>query len=223
MRRKLRPRPFPLSLAPTTWWEQVWCGRLLIRGAIQPESVFSRANFDGTRQEILFELLPAARHMAILADSKTTGGLQVQSIRDTARLRGVELSVHEVSRGEEIASAIETVKASGAAALNVLASPLLHGNRQAIIQKTAALRLPAIYQWPETAEEGGLFGYGPRFSEFLRQWARLAAKVLRGAKPADLPIEQPTRFELVINLQTARAIGLEVPARLVLRAGKVIE
>jgi putative ABC transport system substrate-binding protein len=181
------------------------------------------SELDGKRQEILFELLPAARHMAILADSKTTGGLQVQSIRDTARLRGVELSVHEVSRGEEIASAIETVKASGAAALNVLASPLLHGNRQAIIQKTAALRLPAIYQWPETAEEGGLFGYGPRFSEFLRQWARLAAKVLRGAKPADLPIEQPTRFELVINLQTAKAIGLEVPARLVLRADKVIE
>jgi putative ABC transport system substrate-binding protein len=85
------------------------------------------------------------------------------------------------------------------------------------------LRLPAIYQWPETVEEGGLLGYGPRWSEFMRLWARLAAKVLRGAMPADLPIEQPTRFELVINLQTAKAIGLEVPAGLVLRADKVIE
>jgi ABC-type uncharacterized transport system substrate-binding protein len=181
------------------------------------------SDLDGKRQEILFELLPAARHMAMLADSKTTGGLQVQAIRDTARLRGVELSVHEVHRAEEITSAIEAVKASGAAALNVLASPLLHGNRQAIIEQTAALRVPAIYQWPETVEEGGLLGYGPRFSEFLRQWARLAAKVLRGAKPADVPIEQPTHFELVINLQTARAIGFEVPAGLVLRADKIIE
>ena len=181
------------------------------------------SDLDGKRQEILFELLPAARHMAMLADSKTTGGLQVQDIRDTARLRGVELSVHEVHRAEEITSAIEAVKASGAAALNVLASPLLHGNRQAIIEQTAALRVPAIYQWPETVEEGGLLGYGPRFSEFLRQWARLAAKVLRGAKPADVPIEQPTHFEFVINLQTARAIGFEVPAGLVLRADKIIE
>jgi putative tryptophan/tyrosine transport system substrate-binding protein len=181
------------------------------------------SDLDGKRQEILFELLPAARHMAMLADSKTTGGLQVQAIRDTARLRGVELSVHEVHRAEEITSAIEAVKASSAAALNVLASPLLHGNRQAIIEQTAALRVPAIYQWPETVEEGGLLGYGPRFSEFLRQWARLAAKVLRGAKPADVPIEQPTHFELVINLQTARAIGFEVPAGLVLRADKIIE
>ena len=181
------------------------------------------SELDGKRQEILFDLLPAARHMAILADSKTTGGLQVQAIRETARLRGVELSVHEVHRGEEIASTIEAVKASGAAALNVLASPLLHGNRQSIIEQTATLRVPAIYQWPETAEEGGLLGYGPRFSEFLRQWARLAAKVLRGAKPADVPIEQPTHFELVINLKTARVTGLEVPAGLVLRADKVIE
>jgi putative tryptophan/tyrosine transport system substrate-binding protein len=181
------------------------------------------SDLDGKRQEILFELLPAARHMAMLADSKTTGGLQVQAIRDTARLRGVELSVHEVHRAEEITSAIEAVKASGAAALNVLASPLLYGNRQAIIEQTAALRVPAIYQWPETVEEGGLLGYGPRFSEFLRQWARLAAKVLRGAKPGDVPIEQPTHFELAINLQTARAIGFEVPAGLVLRADKVIE
>jgi ABC-type uncharacterized transport system substrate-binding protein len=181
------------------------------------------SDLDGKRQEILFELLPAARHMAMLADSKTTGGLQVQAIRDTARLRGVELSVHEVHRAEEITSAIEAVKASGAAALNVLASPLLYGNRQAIIEQTAALRVPAIYQWPEAVEEGGLLGYGPRFSEFLRQWARLAAKVLRGAKPGDVPIEQPTHFELAINLQTARAIGFEVPAGLVLRADKVIE
>jgi putative ABC transport system substrate-binding protein len=181
------------------------------------------SELDGKRQEILFELLPGARHMAMLADSRTTGGLQVQAIRDTARVRDVDLSVYEVHRGHEIASAIAAMKASGAAAVNVLASPLLHGNRQAIIEQTAALRVPAIYQWPETVEEGGLIGYGPRFSEFLRQWARVAAKILHGAKLADVPSELPTHFELVINLQTARAIGLEVPAGLVLRADKIIE
>src|SRR6266480_2275880 len=82
----------------------------------------------------------------------------------------------------------------------------------------AALRLPAMYQWPEMAEEGGFAGYGPRITEWHRQLARLLAKVLRGAKPGDLPVEQPTKFELVINLQTAKAIEHEVPAGLVLRA-----
>jgi putative ABC transport system substrate-binding protein len=80
-----------------------------------------------------------------------------------------------------------------------------------------------VHQWPELAEEGGLLGYGPRFAEVFRQRARMVAKVLRGAKPADIPVEQPTKFELVINLKTANAIGHEVPADLVLRADKVIE
>ena len=86
------------------------------------------------------------------------------------------------------------------------------------------MRLPAIYQWPEVAEEGGFIGYGPRVVELFRDAvARQFVKILRGAKPADLPIEQPTKFELVINLQAARAIGHEIPAGLVLRADKVIE
>ncbi|MGB8058183.1 MAG: ABC transporter substrate binding protein, partial [Pseudolabrys sp.] len=79
------------------------------------------------------------------------------------------------------------------------------------------------YQWPDTAEEGGLLGYGPRFTQVFRQRAQMTSKVLRGAKPADLPIEQPTTFELVINLKAAKAIGHEVPAGLVLRADKLLE
>jgi putative ABC transport system substrate-binding protein len=96
-------------------------------------------------------------------------------------------------------------------------------NRQVIIERAAALHLPAMYQWPETAEEGGLMGYGLRITQMFRQVARLAVKVLRASKTADLPVEQPTKFELVINLQTAKVIGHEVPASLVLRADKVIE
>ena len=91
------------------------------------------------------------------------------------------------------------------------------------MEQAAKLRLPAIYQWPETAEEGGLLGYGPRFVELFRERARMVARILRGAKPADMPVEQPTTFDLVINLKTAKTIGHEVSAGLVLRADEVIE
>jgi len=97
------------------------------------------------------------------------------------------------------------------------------GQRHVIIARTAALRLPAIYHWPETAQDGGLLAYGPRFSEFFRLWARQLVKILRGAKPADLPVEQPTKFELVVNLKTAKTIGLEIPPTLLARADEVIE
>ena len=85
------------------------------------------------------------------------------------------------------------------------------------------VRLPAIFQWPETAEVGALAAYGPRFTDTWRQRARIAVKILRGTKPADIPVEQPSRFELVVNLKTATAIDYEIPAGLVLRADKVID
>ena len=105
----------------------------------------------------------------------------------------------------------------------MLASPLLHGNRHAIFMRTAESHLPAIYQWPETAQEGGLLAYGPRFTEVFRQLARQLAKVFRGANPGDIPIEQPTKFELVVNLRTAKAIGLDVSPTLLGRADEVVE
>jgi ABC-type uncharacterized transport system substrate-binding protein len=113
---------------------------------------------------------------------------------------------------------------SDAAGLNVLASPLLFANRKMIIDRVTALRLPTIYQWPEEAEQGGLFGYGPRIIQLYRDiMARQLVELLRGANPADLPVEQPSKFELVINLQAAKAIGYDVPALLVARADKVID
>ena len=106
----------------------------------------------------------------------------------------------------------------------MLASALLFNNRKIIFERVATWRLPAIYQWPEMAEDEGLLGYGPRIVEIYRDLiSRQAAKVLRGIKPADIPVEQPTRFELVINLRAAQTIRHEVPASLVLRADKVIE
>jgi ABC-type uncharacterized transport system substrate-binding protein len=159
-----------------------------------------------------------------LADTDTTAPRQLQALQDAARARGAELSIHRVAKAEEISPAIDTAKASNAAALNVLASPLLFANRQVIIERAGTLRLPAIYQWPEVAEQGGFIGYGPRIVQLFRDLlGRQLVKTLRGTKPADLPVEQPTKFEFVINLQTAKAIGHEVPAGLVLRADKVIE
>jgi putative tryptophan/tyrosine transport system substrate-binding protein len=181
------------------------------------------ADLDGKRQEILFDFFPAERRMAVLADTQTTGPDRLRALQDAAQVRGVALSIHRVERSDDISSAIEAAKVAGAAALNVLASPILHGNRHSIINHTTALRLPAIYQWPETAREGGLLAYGPRFSEFYGRWARQVAKVLRGANPTDLPVEQPTKFELVINLKTASALGLNIAPTLLAHADEVIE
>jgi len=108
--------------------------------------------------------------------------------------------------------------------LSWLASPLLFAHRRIIMERAATLRLPAVYQWPEMAEQGGLLAYGPRLIRMFREGlARQFVKLLRGTKPADMPVEQPTNFELVINSKTAQALGHVVPAQLMLRADKVIE
>ena len=186
-------------------------------------SIFA-TDLDGKRQEILLEAVPGLRRMAALADTGTTPADQLGLLQKAAQARGVELSILRVNQREEIGPAIVAAKASGAAALNVLASALLFNNRQIILQHVADLRLPAIYQWPEIAENDGLLGYGPRIVQIYRDIvARQLGAILRGARPADTPVEQPTRFDLVINLKVAKAIGHEVPAGLVLRADEVIE
>ena len=161
--------------------------------------------------------------MGTLSDAQNNTPAQLAALLEAARSRGIELSIHRVERNEDIVPAIDAAKASGAAALNVLASPLLHGNRRSIISRTTELRLPAIYQWPDTAKEGGLLGYGPRFAEVLRLLARQAVRVLRGANPANLPVEQPTKFELAVNDVTAKAIGVDFTPTLLARADEVIE
>ena len=179
---------------------------------------------DGKRQELLIEAVPGLRRMAALADSNNTTRVKLDALREAARARNIELSIQVVAKGDEIAAAIDMAQASGASALNVLASPMLHANYQIVMERVAALRLPAIYQWPELAEEGGFAAYGPRIVEIYRDIvARQVALVLRGTKVADVPVEQPTKFELVINLKTAKAVGVTVPEGLLARADKVIE
>jgi putative ABC transport system substrate-binding protein len=181
------------------------------------------SELDGKRQEILMELVPASRHMAALADPDTKRPVEIETLRSDTAARGVELSIYRIRGAGEIAAAVDAAQAAGATALNVLAAPILFINRRIILARTEALRLPAIYQWPEMAEEGGFAAYGPRFAKVYRQLARQVIKVLRGAKPADLPVEQPTEFELVINLQTAKRLGISVPPSILARADEVIE
>lgn len=179
---------------------------------------------DGKRQEILAEAMPGLRRMATLADSNITAPAQLKALEDAARARGIELSIHRIARPEEIPAAIDAAKASGASALNVLASPILGSNRPIILELVAALRLPAMYQWPEAARQGGFVAYGPRLVETFRElMAPSLVKVLRGAKPADLPVQQPTKFELAINLKTAKALGLTIRESFLVRADEVIE
>jgi len=178
---------------------------------------------DGKREEILVEAVPGILRVAALADPATTSLEQAKALQKLADTQGVTLSIHWAAQPSEIVGAIGAAYQAQTQAINVLATPLLFNNRHIILERVAALNLPAIYQWPETAEEGGFIAYGPRFTQVYRQVARLVAKVFNGTSPVDIPVEQPTRFELVVNLKTAKAIGHEIPASLVLRSDKVIE
>jgi putative ABC transport system substrate-binding protein len=181
---------------------------------------------DGKRQDLLIGAVPGARKIAALTDAaqfNTATPQHLTKLKNSAQARGIDFSVFSVREQEDIGAAIDSAKAWGAEAVNVLASPMLNTHRKTIFARVNALRLPAIYQWPDSAEDGGFAAYGPRLPDVYRQRARMVAKLLRGAKPADIPVEQPTRFELVLNLKTAKAIGHEIPAGLVLRADKLIE
>ena len=180
-------------------------------------------DLDGKRQDVLIEAVPGAQRIAALADSNVASLEHLKTLEASARNRGKELLVMRVASATDLAPAINDAINRGAGALNVLSSPMLQLNRRLIIARTAEAKLPAIYQWPETAEEGGLLAYGPSFIDIFRQRAGIVVKVLRGAKPGELPIEQPTKFKLVVNLKTAKAINYTVPTGLVLRADMVIE
>jgi putative ABC transport system substrate-binding protein len=151
----------------------------------------------------------------------------LRMLQDAAAARGVTLSTFSVSRFEQVLPALDAAKASGVQALHFLTGPLFStpgsqtGNL--VIERVAALRLPAMHQWPDTVDEGGLIAYGTRFTEVLRQRARLLVKVLRGAKPAELPVQRATKFEMIFNLKTAKALGLELHPQVLATADEAIE
>jgi len=179
------------------------------------------SELDVKRLEILHEFIPQTRRIAVLIDT-TTVATRAQ-LASAARALGVELVPFEAQTPDEISRMLDDIAAAKVDAVNVLASPLLNLARLQIIDRMRVYRLPAIYQWPETAEDGALLAYGPRQVLCYRHVVSLVDKVLRGAKPADLPIEQPSKYELVVNLKAASAIGMTIPPTLLLRADEVIE
>jgi len=174
------------------------------------------------RLELLARILPGISRVAAIWDP-TTGASQVSMTAEAARGLKIELQVLEVRRREDLAGAFLAAKAAKGQALNVFSSPFLSSISQEIVDGAAENRLPAIYQWREHAEGGGLMSYGPSLANLYRQAGSIAAKILKGVKPSDLPVEQPTKFELVVNAKIAASLGIVVPPDVLLRADLVID
>jgi ABC-type uncharacterized transport system substrate-binding protein len=175
------------------------------------------------RIELLREILPDVRRLAILANvDHSESVLEMDEVQAAARSFGIDVIKLEVRRAQDIAPAFEALERQ-ADALYVVVSALISSNRMRIMTFALSARLPTILNIREYAEAGALISYGPRFPDLWRRAADYVDKILRGAKPADLPVEQPTNFDLVINLTTARALGLTVPPTLLALADEVIE
>jgi len=177
---------------------------------------------DAKRLELLAEMLPARGTVLLLADS-TTHRESRPALNAVAQMLGLTLHEAVVSTPDEIERALRGARQRGMAGVNVLSSAFLFAQRGRIINLAAELGLPVMYQWPETAEEGGLIAYGPTLHGAFRQVATLVVKILQGRKPGDLPVEQPTRFALYLNLKTAHALNLPIPPLTLLRADKTVE
>jgi ABC-type uncharacterized transport system substrate-binding protein len=182
-----------------------------------------KTDLAGKRLELLREVVPGLHRLAILANVGNPGSVQeMGEVQAGAGTLGLDVATSEIRRAEDIAPAFEALKGR-ADALYVCGDPLVDTNRVRIITLALAARLPTISDFREYVETGGLISYGPNFPDLFRRAAELVDKVLRGTKPGDIPVEQPTKFDLVVNLTTAKALGLEIPSSVLARADEVIE
>ena len=174
--------------------------------------------------ELMHEILPRMRKLAVLTNPTNVGQRTALAITaDAARSFGIDLMVAEVSRDEDFPSAYAKIRQARADGLLVFVEPLIGKHRPEFLEFAARDRLPVGTDNGQTAKSGGLVSYGPLFSEHYLLGAVYVDKILKGAKPADLPIAQPARFEMIINMKTARALGLKIPQSVLLRADEVIE
>jgi putative ABC transport system substrate-binding protein len=177
----------------------------------------------GKRLELLREVIPGLRRLAIMANvGSSVAAVELAETEAVARTFGLETVVSKIQQAEDIAPALEALK-DRVDALYVVGDPLVVTNRMRINILALAVRLPTTYIAKEHVETGGLMSYGPNIRDLFRRAGDYVDKILRGAKPADLPVEQATKFDLVINLIAARALGLTVPPLLLTRADEVIE
>ena len=175
------------------------------------------------RLELLREVVPGLRRLAILANVDNPGaGLDTREAQAAASAVGLEVTIVEIRRAEEIAPLFEAFKGP-TDALYVVADPLMNTNRIRISTSALGARLPTMHGVRDYVEAGGLMSYGSSIVDQYRRAADYVDKILRGAKPGELPVEQPTKFDLVVNLTTAKALGLEIPSSVLARADEVIE
>ena len=175
------------------------------------------------RLELLREIAPGIRRLGVLANISNAAAVpEIDEVQAAARILGLEVVTSEMRQAEDITSAFTAFR-SGAEALYVCTDPLILAQRARINTLALAARLPTIYGPREHVEAGGLMSYGASFPDLFRRSADLVDKILRGAKPSDLPVEQPIKFDLIINLTTAKTLGLTVPPTLLARADEVIE
>jgi putative tryptophan/tyrosine transport system substrate-binding protein len=175
------------------------------------------------RLELLREVVPHLRRLAIMVDVRNPeAGLEMGEVQAAAHTLGLEIAPLEIRQAEDIALAFEALKGQ-ADALYVVTAALFAANRTRIITLALGARLPTIFNNRENVRSGGLMSYGPNYPAQFRRAAEYVDKILHGTKPGDIPVEQPIQFEFVLNLTTAKAIGLTIPESFLLRADKVIE
>jgi putative ABC transport system substrate-binding protein len=203
-------------------------GSGLVAGLARPGGNATGLSIQGTdtvgkRVELLRDVIPSLRRLAIMANVDNSAVvLEMRQVQAVARTLGLEVTTLEIRGAEDISPALEALK-SRADALYICPDPLTNTHRVRINTLTLSTRLPTISGVREQVEAGGLMSYGPNFPDLFRRAADFVDKILRGTKPGDIPVEQPTNFDLLINLTTAKALGLEIPPTLLARADEVIE
>jgi len=180
------------------------------------------AELSAKRLELLSTIVPGLSRVACLWDP-ATGPSQTAMSENAARTMKLKLQILEVVHRDDLDAAFRVARDDHAQAVNVFSSPFLASLYREIIDRAAEYRLPAIYQWKEHAEAGGLMSYGPNLPAMWEQDGAMVGRVLKGAKPSDLPVEQPSKFELVVNLKTAKALGLTISRDFLLIADDVID
>ena len=178
----------------------------------------------GKRLQILKEVAPRVRRIGVLVNPESSSEMKnIAGWQAAGRALNVDLQLVEVRTPADIDAVMASTVKKGVGAFVVLASSFFTANRERVVSAVAKARLPALYGSPDEADAGGLISYGPNLTEGFQRAAGYVDKILKGAKPADLPVEQPTRFELVVNLKTAKEQGIAIPAPVLLRADRVIE
>ena len=201
----------------------------LISGFARPNGRFTGLSLltpetSGKRLELLKEMVPNFKHVAVLLNpGNLANHVFVEETRAAAGLLGIGLQLLEARNGADVEKAFTAAATERVDAMVVFDDPFIHSHRARIAALAATHRIPAVYGTREMAEEGGLMAYGPHRPDLYRRSAVYVDKILKGAKPADLPVEQPTRFEFLINLKAAAALGLNVPTHMQQRADEVIE